>query len=81
MLHHATGKTPMRADYRYNATGVGVPAGLVDAVLKGWAGIAADGTAEGTLRAAPDDGRINSAANIARIAVQAVLEALTAEPV
>lgn len=77
MLHEIDDADQVRDGYAYNAGGVGVPVLLVTAVLKSWGDIAPDGDPRTTLRAAPL-GAINSPDSLARIAVQAVLEAIAA---
>lgn len=76
-LHIAEDDTPMRDDYAYTSTGVGVRKDLVHAVLMRWAAASPNGDPARTL-ASVNDGLLNSVENIARMAVQATLEALAA---
>jgi hypothetical protein len=72
VLHIAEGDTPMRDEYRYSATGVGVHRDVIQAVLQAWASISPNGDPATTLRSV-NDGHINQVDSLARITAQGVL--------
>lgn len=74
-LHLAEGDTPMRPGYSYGANGVGVRDDLVAVALEAWARISPTGDPAVTLRSV-NDGAINQVDNLARLAVEAVLQRL-----
>lgn len=78
-VHIAEGDTPPLDGYIYSANGYGVREDLVSAVLIAWARMAPDGDPATTLKSV-NDGLLNRAENIARVAASTVAARILLEP-